>query len=69
MVDTRVNIGTQLFSTSRLAAAKVARIQAAVTDGVLLAEPGEEALEAEPVTTVGRAAVPDCVCQSPSLQL
>ena len=38
---------------SRLAAAEVAGVQAAVADGVLLAEPGEEALETESVTAVG----------------
>ena len=42
----------------RLAAAHVAGVQAGVTDGVLLAQPGEEALEAETVAAVGRGAVP-----------
>ena len=41
-----------------LAAPEVARVQAAVADGVLLAQPGEEALEAETVAAVGRGAVP-----------
>jgi hypothetical protein len=44
---------------SRLAATEVARIQAAVADGVLLAQPSEEALETETVAAVGRGAVPD----------
>jgi hypothetical protein len=44
---------------SRLAAAEVAGIQAAVADGVLLAEPCEEALETEAVAAVRRGAVPD----------
>lgn len=42
---------------SRLAAAHVARVQAGVTDGVLVAQPGEETLEAETVSTVRRGAV------------
>jgi len=37
---------------SRLAAAEVAGVQAAVADGMLLAEPGEETLETESVTAV-----------------
>jgi hypothetical protein len=45
---------------SRLATAKVAGIQAAVTDGMLLAQPCEEALETETVAAVGRGAVPEC---------
>ena len=47
---------------SRLAAAEVAGVKAAVADGVLLAEPGEEALETESVTAVGRRAVPRGLC-------
>jgi hypothetical protein len=43
---------------SRLAATKVARIQAAVADSVLLAEPSEEALETETIAAMGRASVP-----------
>jgi hypothetical protein len=42
---------------SRLAAAEVARVQAAVADGVLLAQPGEEALETETVAAVGAGSV------------
>ena len=42
----------------RLAAAHVAGVQAGVTDGVLLAQPGEEALEAETVAAVRGGAVP-----------
>jgi hypothetical protein len=42
----------------RLAAAHVAGVQAGVADGVLLAQPGEEALEAETVAAVGGGAVP-----------
>lgn len=41
----------------RLAAAHVAGVQAGVADGVLLAQPGEETLEAETVAAVGRGAV------------
>ena len=33
-------------------------VQAAVADGVLLAEPGEEALKTKTVTAVGRRTVP-----------
>ena len=47
---------------SRLAAAEVAGVQAAVADGVLLAEPGEEALETESVAAVGRRTVPRGLC-------
>jgi hypothetical protein len=43
----------------RLTATEVARVQAAITDGVLLAQPSEEALETETVAAVGRRAVPD----------
>lgn len=39
--------------SSRLAASEVARVQAAVADGVLLAEPCKEPLETETVATVG----------------
>jgi hypothetical protein len=46
------------MSLLRLAAAHVAGVQAGVADGVLLAQPGEEALEAETVATVGGGAVP-----------
>ena len=45
-----------------LAAPEVARVQAAVADGVLLAQPGEEALEAEAVAAVGGGAVPVMAC-------
>jgi len=41
----------------RLAAAHVTGIQASVTDGVLVAQPGEEALQAETVATVRGGAV------------
>jgi hypothetical protein len=41
----------------RLATAHVTRVQASVADGVLVAQPGEEALEAETVAAVGRGAV------------
>ncbi len=43
----------------RLAAAHVARVQAGVADGVLVAQPSKEALETETVAAVGRGAVPD----------
>ena len=43
---------------SRLAAAKVARVQAAVAYSVLLTQPGEETLETETVAAVGGGAVP-----------
>lgn len=49
----------------RLAAPEVAWIQAAVADGVLLAEPGEEALEAEAVPAVGRGTVPGEIVSNP----
>jgi hypothetical protein len=45
------------FSSLRLAAAHVAGVQASVADGVLLAQPGEEALETETVATVRGGAV------------
>ena len=45
------------FSSLRLAAAHVAGVQAGVADGVLLAQPGEEALEAETVAAVGAGSV------------
>jgi hypothetical protein len=35
-----------MIENLRLAAPEVARVQAAVADGVLLAQPGQEALEA-----------------------
>jgi hypothetical protein len=43
---------------SRLASSKVARVQAAVADCMLLAQPCEEALETETVAAVRRGAVP-----------
>ena len=43
----------------RLAAPEVARVQAAVADGVLLAQPSEEALETQAVAAVGGGAVPN----------
>ena len=45
--------------SSRLAASKVARVQAAVADSVLLAQPGEEALETEAVAAVRGGPVPN----------
>jgi hypothetical protein len=42
-----------------LAATEVARIQAAVADGVLRAEPCEETLETKSVTAVGGGTVPE----------
>lgn len=45
------------MSFLRLAAAHVAGVQAGVADGVLLAQPGEEALEAETIATVRGGAV------------
>lgn len=47
---------------SRLATAEVAGVQAAVADGVLLAEPGEETLEPEAVAAVGRGTVSKGLC-------
>jgi hypothetical protein len=44
---------------SRLATAEVAGVQAAVADGVLLAQPGEEALETKTVTAVGAGTIPE----------
>ena len=44
---------------SRLAAAEVARVQAAISDSVLLAQPCEEALETQSVTAVRRRSVPE----------
>jgi hypothetical protein len=41
----------------RLAAAHVTGVQAGVADGMLVAQPGEEALQTETVATVGRGAV------------
>ena len=41
----------------RLAAAHVTGVQAGVADSVLVAQPGEEALQTETVATVGRRAV------------
>jgi len=38
---------------SRLAPAHVPRIQTRIADGMLLAQPGEEALEAQPIAAVG----------------
>jgi hypothetical protein len=46
-------------TSSRLAAAKVAGVQAAVADRVLLAQPGEEALETETVAAVGAGTIPE----------
>lgn len=54
----KVDEERQRVLSSRLAATEVAGIQAAVADGVLLAEPGEEALETEPVAAMGRRSVP-----------
>ena len=48
---------TRQRSRSWLAAPKIAGVQAAVTDRVLLAQPGEEALKAEPISAVWRGAV------------
>jgi translation initiation factor 6 (eIF-6) len=42
----------------RLAAAHVTGVQAGVADGMLVAQPGEEALQTKTVATVGRGAVP-----------
>jgi hypothetical protein len=41
----------------RLAAAHVTGVQAGVADSVLVAQPGEEALQTETVATVGRRTV------------
>jgi hypothetical protein len=41
----------------RLAAAHVTGVQAGVADGMLVAQPGEEALQTETVATVGRRTV------------
>jgi hypothetical protein len=57
--DTRPSKGTRRKKRHlRLAAPKVARVQAAVADGVLLAQPREEALETEAVAAMGGGAVP-----------
>jgi hypothetical protein len=44
---------------SRLAATKVAWVQAAVANGMLLAQPSEEALETETVAAVRGRTIPD----------
>lgn len=43
---------------SRGAAAKIPRVEGAVADSVLVAQPGEIPLKAQPVTAVRRAPIP-----------
>jgi hypothetical protein len=57
----RVQAGNEVLR-SRLAAAEVAGVQAAVADGVLLAEPSEEAFKTQSVAAVGRRTVSKGLC-------
>lgn len=50
--------GSGTVRRSRLASAHVTRVQTGIANGMLLAQPGEEALETETVAAVGRGAVP-----------